>query len=309
MNSSYKETDIPHWMKEPFIYNGYRIHYTFQQCKQSLFQLHNQTLNIWTHLVPGIVTFIYLSINVIYVYVYNTNSRGQLNDYIILQDNTEVCPLVNHDQVSFQNTWIYTPLDRRHFSFYIFVLSWIVCMFCSSIYHLFYCQSPYHCSLYLKIDIFGISTLIFGSNQLPIYYAYYCTPFLRNLFLANCFILSYIPCVMVSFPLLLTGNTHYFRYFVFLVCTLCLELPVLYTFIDFDGYNSHLLIQQELLSITMMCLGGLIYTLRIPERWFPGKFDFSFHSHVIFHLFVVFGCIAHFNASLLWVERWMYEPC
>ena len=36
----------------PFILNGYRIHHTLKDCVASLFTLHNETLNIWTHLVP-----------------------------------------------------------------------------------------------------------------------------------------------------------------------------------------------------------------------------------------------------------------
>ena len=30
--------------------------------------------------------------------------------------------------------------------------------------------------------------------------------------------------------------------------------------------------------------GALVYAQRVPERWFPGKFDLFFHSHQIFHV-------------------------
>jgi Haemolysin-III related len=36
----------------PFILNGYRIHHTAKDCFFSIFKLHNETLNIWTHLIP-----------------------------------------------------------------------------------------------------------------------------------------------------------------------------------------------------------------------------------------------------------------
>ncbi len=36
----------------PFILHGYRIHHTLKDCFWSLFTLHNESLNIWTHLVP-----------------------------------------------------------------------------------------------------------------------------------------------------------------------------------------------------------------------------------------------------------------
>jgi len=36
----------------PFVLNGYRIHHTFKDCFFSMFKLHNETLNIWTHFLP-----------------------------------------------------------------------------------------------------------------------------------------------------------------------------------------------------------------------------------------------------------------
>lgn len=36
----------------PFILHGYRIHHSIKDCLFSWFKLHNETLNIWTHIVP-----------------------------------------------------------------------------------------------------------------------------------------------------------------------------------------------------------------------------------------------------------------
>jgi Haemolysin-III related len=40
--------------------------------------------------------------------------------------------------------------------------------------------------------------------------------------------------------------------------------------------------------------GALIYATRVPEKWFPGRFDLFFHSHQIFHMFVVLGAYCHY---------------
>jgi len=50
----------------PFILNGYRIHHEFKDCFLSVFKLHNETLNIWTHMLPFIgflvlLTFLFIS--------------------------------------------------------------------------------------------------------------------------------------------------------------------------------------------------------------------------------------------------------
>ena len=45
----------PEWLREPFIKSGYRQAYlTAWQCLQSLFYLHNQTFNIWSHYLASL---------------------------------------------------------------------------------------------------------------------------------------------------------------------------------------------------------------------------------------------------------------
>lgn len=50
------------------------------------------------------------------------------------------------------------------------------------------------------------------------------------------------------------------------------------------------LILQGLLYI----VGAMIYALRIPERFAPGKFDKFGSSHQIFHVFVLAAASTHF---------------
>ena len=42
-------------------------------------------------------------------------------------------------------------------------------------------------------------------------------------------------------------------------------------------------------------LGAVLYGLRIPERFLPGKFDLWFQSHQIFHVLVVFAAMVHYH--------------
>jgi hypothetical protein len=45
----------------PFIFHGYRIHHTLKDCILSIFSFHNESLNIWTHLVP-FIAFLFIFI-------------------------------------------------------------------------------------------------------------------------------------------------------------------------------------------------------------------------------------------------------
>ena len=46
----------------PFIYNGYRIHHNVCDCIRSMYKMHNETFNIWTHKIP-FIAFLLLLIN------------------------------------------------------------------------------------------------------------------------------------------------------------------------------------------------------------------------------------------------------
>lgn len=53
-------------------------------------------------------------------------------------------------------------------------------------------------------------------------------------------------------------------------------------------------------------LGGVVGAMRIPERIFPGRFDFFFNSHHIMHVLVLIAVIQmHIAAKLdlLWLSN------
>lgn len=47
--------------------------------------------------------------------------------------------------------------------------------------------------------------------------------------------------------------------------------------------------------------GTVFYVTRVPERWKPGSFDLAGHSHQIFHIFVIFGALAHYVAAVIFI--------
>ena len=54
-------------------------------------------------------------------------------------------------------------------------------------------------------------------------------------------------------------------------------------------------------------LGGVIGALRVPERYFPGRFDFFFNSHHIMHVLVLVAVVQmHYAAKL--DLKWLSDP-
>ena len=43
------------------------------------------------------------------------------------------------------------------------------------------------------------------------------------------------------------------------------------------------------------CQINIVLPSRIPERFFPGKVDILFHSHQLFHCFVIAGAFVHYH--------------
>lgn len=50
--------------------------------------------------------------------------------------------------------------------------------------------------------------------------------------------------------------------------------------------------------------GATIYAARIPERFFPERFDIVGHSHFIMHVLVVFGALTFEKGLLKALARW-----
>ena len=54
---------------------------------------------------------------------------------------------------------------------------------------------------------------------------------------------------------------------------------------------------QFLIGGTIYAGGAVIYSLKFPEKWFPGWFDYIGNSHNIFHVCVVIGALMHWREN------------
>ncbi|CAF1121961.1 unnamed protein product [Didymodactylos carnosus] len=137
----YSYNDIPLYLQtNSFILNSYRHDLTIKNCLFSLFLLHNETFNIWTHLSCAIV-FIYLFIN-----DFKKFSTAKLDDFIVIL-------------------------------FYTF--SVIFCTLASTIFHMFNCCSSKAYHLCLKCDILGIAIAIFGGYIWNFQWMFKCFTYTR----------------------------------------------------------------------------------------------------------------------------------
>ena len=139
------------FIKRDFIRYGYRAHndMTFTRCTSTLCMVHNETMNVYSHLIPGL--------------------------YFILQ----LFLILTHQGVYSEYS---SPSSTYNMAFG--TLAIITCMIASSTYHLYGCMSEYHHYCLLKIDLIGIGIMIFGMTLCAVYVGFHNWEWERSIIMA-----------------------------------------------------------------------------------------------------------------------------
>ena len=121
----------------PYILGGYRVNYTLVQCLRSIFSWHNETVNIWTHLLP-LICFLVL------------------------------CAF-------FLTEFLVHPMDALEtVTVAVFFFGISVCLFVSCCFHIFKPISVDCQSCLLQFDMSGVAFNIVGNMFVMLYYGFFC---------------------------------------------------------------------------------------------------------------------------------------
>jgi adiponectin receptor len=252
---------LPKWLKDnDFLIQGHRPQlHTFYACFKSIFRIHTETGNIWTHLL-GFLAFIIIAI------------------YFMLSPSTDV---------QFQEKAVFSA----------FFAGAILCLGFSWMFHTVYCHSEKVGRIFSKLDYCGISFLIMGSAVPWLYYSFYCRLSAKITYFVVIITLG-IVCITVSmWDKFSQPNYRVVRAGAFVAFGLSGVIPAIHYTIT-DGYHEAVNFAALGTIIPMGVLylsGALIYAARIPESIWPGKFDIWFQSHQIFHVFVVAAAFLHYH--------------
>ena len=257
----YNIEEIPDWYKDNnYIQNQYRkwgqgwIYYF-----KTLFTLHNETFNIWSHLI-GSILFISL---IVYT-----------NINIVIQKPFGDLVSVN-----------------------IFLLSVVSCFTLSAIMHIFYPMSKKLCKQLLKLDYIGISLLILGSYGPFIYYAFYCNLQLQwtyYIFLNICGLLTIITSCYDTFQ---QSTYRCYRAGIFILFVCSVIIPIIHRIVINPFTDDGFIIELEyyVLSSLFYLLGVFFFTYRTPERHITNC-NVCCISHQIFHILTIAGaCVTYYG--------------
>ncbi|QFZ25441.1 putative ADIPOR-like receptor [Clavispora lusitaniae] len=277
----YHELD-PWQQDNHYIRSGYvKETASYKECIKSLTYLHNESVNVYSHLLPSIFS----SIAVI-VFI-NWRIEKYENDLGI---------------------W-------ERLNFLQFGGAATFCLTSSALFHLFKSHSHKASKFGNQCDYFGIIVMITCSLNSIILFAFYDVPKVRNGFLLLFFLLG-TACTKVTFDdKFSTPDYRPFRSFMFILFGLSGTLPIvagvkMFGWKDAIGRSAADWCCAE---GVFYILGACLYALRVPERFFhiehpegeeetlldkmkPGKFDLFGHSHQIFHVMVVVAAYCHWKA-------------
>ncbi|XP_067116684.1 membrane progestin receptor beta-like [Osmerus mordax] len=275
-------TSVPSLFWEPYILSGYRPPgLPWRYYLLSLLQVHNETVNVWSHLLAGV----FVALRVV---LFSVMRGGGLLGV----------------RLSGPEGWgLGVDLSSLPLALYLF--SSLTYLLCSAATHLLHSHSDSaHLSFYF-LDSVGMAVYQYGCAM--VLYFYSSTPTWQHsgvaeVFLPSAALLAWLSCASCCFSKL--------RY----LCPyplsrkLCQLVPTGLAYLLVFSPVAHRIANQlwgYTFALPLHCLQGMLFLLAafffffpIPECCFPGRCDIIGHAHQIFHLLLCLSTLAQQEAVL-----------
>eukprot|EP00164_Ancoracysta_twista_P002646 GFYU01003521.1.p1 GENE.GFYU01003521.1~~GFYU01003521.1.p1 ORF type:complete len:299 (+),score=39.47 GFYU01003521.1:126-1022(+) len=253
---------IPDHMKDnPHIHHGYRVNYTFLESLMSLFTVHNELINVWTHLVA----FFYFA----YLAWWN-----YLEGIAHPEDTVSSLRMV----IS-----MYCAFGCFTFLF-------------SSVFHLLVSMEKDVALIFAKLDYSGIVIQILGSFFSGLHVAFYCEEDTSVWYSVGIAVLCALGLVVMFTETFSKPRYQNLRVGVFAAIIAYSLLPLAHLLWTHGLYGEEItfLVSGFLLMLLVYGMGAYIYASQWPESVYPGRFDIVGASHQLWHLFGVAAAMIHY---------------
>ncbi|KAJ3424385.1 adiponectin receptor protein [Anaeramoeba flamelloides] len=247
---------LPKWLQfNEHIQSGYRFGYNVKNTFKSLFQYHNETVNIWTHLLGSLI-FVFL---IFYTFK---------SEY--LKDATFVSKLFV----------ISSPISA------------IICLLSSTFYHLFEQSSLKFSVGFLKMDLTGILIMITFSTTPMVYFlmAYSNKIYYSYTIVLLSIGIFFIVSIWGGFSFI--NKMVKLRAFLFVVLSgYCLLLPLHARYLETSSYANYAL-YRLFLQYGSFGIGLIFYLTKFPECMTKSnKYDIFGSSHQIWHVWIIIASV------------------
>ncbi|XP_048841205.1 membrane progestin receptor beta isoform X2 [Brienomyrus brachyistius] len=269
LRGTVQASDVPALFREPYILSGYRPAGQDWHCYLlSLFQWHNESLNVWTHLLA-------------------------------------ILPLLLRCWVS-AGTWGVGAVapDPVSLPLLLFVLSAISYLLFSTAAHLLQSRSELaHYALFF-LDYVGVGLHQYGCALA--HYFYSAEPawhqsIVGEVFLPATAFLAWLSCSSCCYAKLRYRRPYPLQRKIIQLIPAGMEYllvisPVIHRLAT-GSWNDPAL-PFHALQVVFFILAAFFYSCSLPERLFPGRCDIVGHGHQIFHVFLVLCTLCQQEALL-----------
>ncbi|KAJ9162923.1 hypothetical protein P3X46_022659 [Hevea brasiliensis] len=322
-----KYKDLPEYLQDnECILDYYRCEWPVKDAFLSVFSLHNESLNVWTHL-GGFLIFLGLTVMSC---VETTELGGFINGFSRRKVSQSLM-VMNRPEFNVSDNHVLNDVHLRRISqesifhmhkqdgfetiprwpWFVFLSGAMGCLVCSTLSHLLACHSKRFNIFFWRLDYAGISLMIVCSFFAPIYYVFYCNPIARFFYITTISVLGILAIITLLAPALSSPRYRSFRATLFFIIGISGVIPAAHAVsVHWGNSQIYASLGLEILMAVLYAAGVAFYVTRVPERWKPGTFDIAGHSHQIFHVFVVLAALAHAAAILVIMDfRWKSPAC
>lgn len=260
----FKFHDLPEWMRDnEYITDMHRPQIkNLKSCIRSIFSIHAETGNIWTHLI-GALIFVGLIVN-----------------YICKPDAD------------------FVDSTNEKFVTITFYVSALLCLSFSTTFHALAPNSAETCLFCGRLDYTGIAVLITGSFLPWVYYSFYCEAKTQVVYICTIAVLGTIITLISITEKFALPKYRVLRGLLFFIFGACGIAPcvhsTLYHGVDYSFSEGQM--QNLVLMGVLYAIGVVLFTTRFPESVWPGKFNLIFQSHQLFHVLVVSAALVQVYA-------------
>jgi adiponectin receptor len=262
------------WRRGPYILTGYRFFRRKADCWCSIFAIHNETANIWTHLFA-----LAILATVVITHYLTPHTTFSLSVFGIHHDNISQAPQSMRIVVLF------------------FLVSSLQALLSSVLFHTHACLADYGAvRRFLCFDYSGISTAVLGT-VLSIQHAVFILD--PGLCTAYLLVTASLGAMCITLPWTAVFDdprSEPYRMCLFLLLGSTGLVPFAHVSILHGYHRAVELYMPVLRALIPNIIGAVAFGAKIPERWMPGKFDLIGSSHNIWHMAIALGIAAMYKA-------------
>jgi len=268
MPAMLRDTEVPRYFREGYVHSGYRpLDQSWSYYLRSLFQRHNETVNIWTHLMGFFVFLLTLC---------------HLAETVDFLGDPHARPLL------------------------VLVVSAMGYSGCSVVAHLLGSKSELCHYLFFFMDYIGVAQYQYGSAAVHYYYAVEegWHGRVAGVFMPTAALLACLSCLGCCYGKFRSHSLPTWVRRIGQVTPSALAYawdtsPVFQRLLRWSAEDDEAALYLHLGQVVCFLSSAFFFMQPLPQRWFPGRCDIVGQGHQIFHVLLNLCTLSQIRASHL----------